>query len=111
MKNLPVVTDLDALCRLDGPGVLALSGPDGSYAAVRELAEELTRRMPDGPVYLALERDAAKALGQALALRLGKDRPVLCIDRVHFGPQSYLDVGRPLSGAIPVVVKTLILKA
>ena len=109
MKNLPVVTAADDLSRLDGPGVLALPGPEGGYASVRALAEELARSFPAGPVYIALERDAAKALGQALALRLGMDRPILCIDRVHFGPQSYLDVGKPLSSAIPVVVKTLIL--
>ena len=109
VKNLPVVTAVEGLRQLDGPGVLALQGPGGGYRAVQELAEDLAHRLPSGPVYLALERDAAKALGQALALRLGMDRPILCIDRVRFGPQSYLDVGKPLSGAFPVVVKTLIL--
>ena len=109
MKNLPVAASLEELSRLDGPGVLALTGGVGNYAEIRTLAETLAAVWPQGPVYLALESDAAKALGQALALRLGKDRPVLCIDRVRFGPESYLDVGRPLSGAIPVVVKTLIL--
>ena len=109
VKNLAVVTAVEGLRQLDGPGVLALQGPGGGYRAVQELAEDLAHRLPSGPVYLALERDAAKALGQALALRLGMDRPILCIDRVRFGPQSYLDVGKPLSGAFPVVVKTLIL--
>lgn len=109
MKNLPVAASLEELSRLDGPGVLALAGGVGNYAEIRTLAENLAAGWPKGPVYLALESDAAKALGQALALRLGRDRPVLCIDRVRFGPQSYLDVGRPLHDAIPVVVKTLIL--
>ena len=109
MKNLPVAASLEELSRLDGPGVLALAGGVGNYAEIRTLAETLADGWPKGPVYLALESDAAKALGQALALRLGRDRPVLCIDRVRFGPQSYLDVGRPLHDAIPVVVKTLIL--
>ena len=109
MKNLPVAASLEELSRLDGPGVLALTGGVGNYAEIRTMAEHLAAGWPKGPVYLALESDAAKALGQALALRLGRDRPVLCIDRVRFGPQSYLDVGRPLHDAIPVVVKTLIL--
>ena len=109
IKNLPVAASLEELSRLDGPGVLALAGGVGNYAEIRTLAETLADGWPKGPVYLALESDAAKALGQALALRLGRDRPVLCIDRVRFGPQSYLDVGRPLHDAIPVVVKTLIL--
>ena len=109
MKNLPVAASLEELSRLDGPGVLALAGGVGNYAEIRTMAEHLAAGWPKGPVYLALESDAAKALGQALALRLGRDRPVLCIDRVRFGPQNYLDVGRPLHDAIPVVVKTLIL--
>ena len=109
IKSLPVVTAVDALAQLDGPGVLALKGPGDGYRGVQELAEEVARRIPAGPVYLALEQDAAKALGHALALRIGADRPILCIDRVRFGPQSYLDVGKPLAGAFPVVVKTLIL--
>jgi ethanolamine utilization protein EutA len=109
MKNLPVAASLEELSRLDGPGVLALTGGVGNYAEIRTMAETLAAGWPKGPVYLALRSDAAKALGQALALRLGRDRPILCIDRVRFGPQSYLDVGRPLHDAIPVVVKTLIL--
>lgn len=109
IKNLPVAASLEELSRLDGPGVLALAGGVGNYAEIRTLAETLAAGWPKGPVYLALRSDAAKALGQALALRLGRDRPILCIDRVRFGPQSYLDVGRPLHDAIPVVVKTLIL--
>ena len=109
MKNLPVAASLEELSRLDGPGVLALAGGVGNYAEIRTLAETLAAGWPKGPVYLALRSDAAKALGQALALRLGRDRPILCIDRVRFGPQNYLDVGRPLHDAIPVVVKTLIL--
>ena len=109
MKNLPVMRSVEGLSGLDSPGVLAMAGPEGDYASVRALADKLACDYPSGPVYVAMERDAAKALGQALALRLEPDRPILCIDRVHFDTQSYLDVGKPLSSAIPVVVKTLIL--
>lgn len=109
MKNLPVVRCVEELGHLDGPGVLALAGGALNYAEVRALAEDLTCRWPKKPVLIALEADMAKALGHALALRLPRETPILCIDRVKFAPQSYLDVGTPLSSAIPVVVKTLIL--
>ena len=51
----------------------------------------------------------AKALGQALALLLPQEQPILCIDRVKLTGEVYLDVGRPLGPALPVVVKTLVL--
>ena len=61
------------------------------------------------PLYLAVERDMAKALGQALALYLGPNASILCIDRVRLRAGDYLDVGAPVGPALPVVVKTLIL--
>ena len=62
------------------------------------------------PVYVAVEADMAKALGHGLILRLGPEVPVLCIDRVKLTEGDYLDVGTPMGPAIPVVIKTLILK-
>ena len=110
LRDLPVVTDLYALSRLDGPGVLAIPGPTAAhYAQIAQLADELAANWPAGPVCIALEADVAKALGHALALRLPPQRPILCIDRVRLREEDYLDVGTPLSTAIPVVVKTLIL--
>ncbi len=108
-KNLPVVTELSALSRLDGPGVLALPGATGGYRQIVQMAQKIATQWPAQPVLTALEADMAKALGHALALRLPKDRTILCIDRVKFSEGDYLDVGTPVSAAIPVVVKTLIL--
>ena len=51
----------------------------------------------------------AKALGQALALRLPADAPILCIDRVRLATGDYLDVAAPVGSALPVVVKTLVI--
>jgi len=110
LKNLPVVTDISALSRLDGPGVLALPGIYAAhYGQITAMATEIAENWPLQPVLIALEADMAKALGHALALRLPQDRPILCIDRVRLEEGSYLDVGAPMAAAIPVVVKTLIL--
>ena len=110
LKNLPVVEKIADLQRLDGPGVLALTGTEGQgYEAVRQLADRICAAWPPSPVIVALRQDLAKALGHALALRLGKERPILCIDRVALTAESYLDIATPTGPALPVVVKTLIL--
>lgn len=109
LKNIPVITDeaqrnqYDTACFLSLPG---LEAP--SYAALTQLAEKIANTVSP-PVYLCLEQDMAKALGQALALRLGRDAPILCLDRVKVGRESYLDVAAPVGPAFPVVVKTLVL--
>ena len=110
MKNLPVVTNVSALSGLDSPGVLALPGfGEAHYDRITALADEITDNWPAQPIFLVLEADIAKALGNALALRLPEERPILCIDQVQLEENSYLDVGVPLDHAIPIVVKTLIL--
>ena len=124
LKNLRVV-QLDAqgqenLCRVlsdavkkqEGAWVLALPGykaPD--YGTVSRLAEDIGNTLRGSPMLICLEADMAKALGQALALRAGKDAPILCIDRVHLPEESYLDVGAPVGPTFPVVVKTLVFGA
>ena len=103
LKNLPVV-------HLGQPdGVITLEGiPSATYAQISELADTIVEQVPDGPVYLAVEQDMAKALGQALALRLDTNRPMLCLDRIHLEEGDYLDVAAPIGPALPVVVKTLV---
>ncbi len=92
----------------EGASILALPGyASPSYGQVKQLAEQIAGAVK-GPVYLCLEQDMAKALGQAIAARLEPERPILCLDRVAPGVDSYLDVGAPLGPALPVVVKTLI---
>ena len=108
LKNLPVAEDAAVLAQLDGPGVLMVTGEALDFAGVRDLAKELTAVLKP-PVYLAVSGDMAKALGVQIALALGPDAQVLCIDRVNLRQGDYLDVGAPIGPAIPVVVKTLIL--
>ena len=99
------------LAQQDTESILALPGyfaPD--YARVKELAGAIADGMGKQRVMVALEQDMAKALGQAIALRLPTDTPCLCIDKVRLRSGSFLDVGAPVGPALPVVIKTLVLQ-
>jgi len=89
--------------------VLAFPGEQSpSYASVQDLAKTLVAGSGDRDLYICLQADMAKALGQAIFL-LAPGKKCLCIDRVALTPESYLDLGAPIGPALPVVVKTLIL--
>ena len=117
-KNLPVVLFQkqeqvtaqeirQRLNRLDGPGVLAMPGPQRvDYPALQCLAETVIQGAGEREVFLCLEGDMAKALGQVLALQ---GKPCLCLDGLRLQPDSYLDIGSPVGPALPVVIKTLVL--
>ena len=93
------------------PSVLAFPGiASPGYREIADLADLIASRNTSGPLLICIRQDMALALGQALALRLGKDFPILCMDSVCLEAESYLDVGEPVGPAIPVVVKTLILE-
>ena len=105
LKDLPVVQEGETR---EGPSVLQLPGlPSPCYREIRELAERISTRAK-GPVYVLMEQDMAKALGQALAARLPEGTPILCLDGIRAGTDSYLDVGLPVGPAISVTVKTLV---
>ena len=117
LKNLPVVRlsgtedsgeTRRKLALQDTESVVAMTGFSGSYRRVKALAEDLAAAFAGRRILLAVEADMAKALGQALALQT--DGPVLCIDRVRLQEGDYLDVGAPVGPALPVVVKTLVMK-
>ena len=108
LKNLPVVDRSGDLSKLDGPGVVVLPGEALDFAGVRDLAKSLTASVKP-PIYLAAGGDMAKALGVQLALALGPQAEILCIDRVRLREGDYLDVGAPVGPALPVVVKTLVM--
>ena len=106
LKNLPVGRSFPQ----EEPAVLALEGMESpSYDQLRQLAERILEQHRGGMLILAIQQDMAKALGQLLALKLGKDAKILCIDRVRLEEGSFLDVGAPVGPALPVVVKTLVL--
>jgi len=126
LKNLPVIPfsrqeqdrpDLPELIKgrmqaLEAAeAVLAFPGyPAGGYGEVSRLATQLLRGAVGKPIYVCLEADMAKALGQKLSLLLPPAAPCLCIDRVQPEANSYLDIGRPIGPALPVVIKTLVLQ-
>jgi len=89
--------------------VLAFPGEiSPTYAHIQELAKTVVSGSENREIIVCVERDMAKALGNAIRL-LSPQTPCLCIDRVKLQPQSYLDIGQPVGPALPVVVKTLVL--
>lgn len=125
-KNLPVAVfsaseqeapDLGALIarrirEKDADRVLlAFPGyPGGSYSQIEAFAQKITQGTDGKAVFVCLEADMAKALGQKLSLQLPPQTPCLCIDRVRLTENSFLDIGNPIGPALPVVVKTLVLE-
>ncbi len=108
LKNLPVISSDGS--HQEGSYVLAVPGTDApTYEKVQILAEKLAKP-GTRELFVCLEADMAKALGHALAARMPKNARILCIDRVRVGENSYLDIGEPVGGAFPVVVKTLVLE-
>lgn len=119
MKNCPVAVVAaegemekhlqQALANYDRPPVIALQGLSSpTYRQVRALARFLAQSLP-APIVVAVEPDLAKALGQAISL-CRPDAACLCIDRIRLREGDYLDIGKPVGPALPVVVKTLILE-
>ena len=93
------------LSALDAPGALFLPGwKSPSYHRVTALADILK----DFRCPIVLEADMAKALGNALALRLPPQTPILCIDGLSIPEGSFLDIGAPAGPSLTVIVKTLI---
>ena len=115
LKNLTVVEIADisdlsrALAAREGLTVVSFGGmPSPSYREVVRTAEAILSQIQP-PILLCLQQDMAKALGQALAVRLPRNAEILCIDRIRVGEGSFLDIGAPVGCAMPVVVKTLVL--
>lgn len=125
-KNLPVITftaqeqeesnlsDLIArrLAGQDsGAAVLAFPGWQApTYDTITRLGDQILAGAGKEGLYICLEADMAKALGQYLKLHLPPEAGCVCIDRVRLTPDSYLDLGQPVGPALPVVVKTLVLE-
>lgn len=66
----------------------------------------------EGPVLVILDMDLAQSVGSHIEKRLS-DRGVVTVDGIDVGSLEYVDVGAPLeeSGAVPVIVKSLVFGA
>lgn len=85
------------------------------FKQIQELAQELISGAASiigsgQPLIILLERDIAKALGNALRVRLPKDAGLICIDGIAARAGDYADIGASVGGGavLPVVIKTLI---
>ena len=110
LKNLPVVEFSNVSSGVqEGSCILSFPGEASpSYEEIARMAEQILSQIKP-PIRLCLQQDMAKALGQALALRLPPESEILCIDGIRVGEGSYLDIGSPVDCALPVVIKTLVL--
>ncbi len=94
------------------PCVLSLQGmTDPKFADLCRMADTVALSMEGrDTLFLSVEQDMGKALGQAVHSLL-PSKPLLCLDGVRLPENSYLDVAKPIAGGqvLPVVVKTLIL--
>ena len=90
--------------------VLAIPGYENpNYEKISLLADKIAGGTDQKPVYVCMQGDMAKALGQRLCLLLPADRPCICLDGLEFAPESYLDIGNPVGPCFPVIIKTLVL--
>lgn len=124
-KNLPVVSFYaqeqdredfgkciaQRLSGLDSPeAVIAIPGYESpNHETLSRLAQKILQGVGQRPVYLCIRADMAKALGQKISLAQ-PDKPCLCLDKLKFTPESYLDIGTQVGPCFPVVIKTLVLR-
>jgi ethanolamine utilization protein EutA len=79
-------------------------------ALARGLVAGLGARVEEGRVvYLMLDGDLAMTLGRVLADELGVAASLVVLDGIHLRQFDYVDLGtvRPISGTVPVVIKSL----
>ncbi len=135
VKNLPVISfsdiehDLSALQlkikdrlgwyqenRQYEPVILSFTGiSNPTFSDVQSLANAIIsgteQYVSSGhPLFVCVENDMAKALGQCLLTKMKPPKQLICLDSLHLQTGQYLDIGLPLAdGAVlPVVIKTLI---
>ena len=85
------------------------------FSEIQELAEAVLNGAKEAvesphPLILVLEEDIAKALGNAVKVRLKSRKSLVCIDGIRTHSGDYIDIGEPLANGhvVPVVIKTLI---
>ena len=86
-----------------------------TFAAIQTLAEAIVngaKAVIEGPspLIVIVENDIGKALGNAMALRVRDDKPIISLDGIYTADGDYIDIGEPVAGGrvCPVIVKTII---
>lgn len=124
LKNCPIVkiqqSDLETVSLvqqmfsryIDTPVVLAFEGSrHSSYEEIKYLAEVIVQvfeSVSSGPIIICVTQDFAKALGQTVKRLVKNNRGVISLDQLNVANGDYMDIGKPVAGVVPVVVKTLI---
>ncbi|WP_349409996.1 ethanolamine ammonia-lyase reactivating factor EutA [Pseudalkalibacillus sp. SCS-8] len=86
---------------------LPLLGFKDMQKLAQALLEAVQQKPKQQPLFVVLERDLAKSLGQTLRT-INPDQQAVCIDQINIEHGDYLDIGNILqSGVVPVVIKTL----
>lgn len=98
------------------PVAIAIKGiKNPGFQEVQNLAKALEKGMKKlikekFPIFIIVEYDIAKVLGQTLYKQLGFTKDVICIDSIRVENGDYIDIGKPLANGrvVPVVIKTLV---
>ncbi|WP_242862177.1 ethanolamine ammonia-lyase reactivating factor EutA [Clostridium pasteurianum] len=126
MKNIPIIKlsedsrgiinddIINKINLYEGLNVaLAFKGPKSpSYEDIKIIAESILDAVKNrnNPVIIIIENDFAKALGQRIKNILKDSKKLICIDGIKVENGDYVDIGKPISSVVPVVIKTLIFK-
>lgn len=95
---------------------VALKGNENpSFIDIQNLATSIINGMESlinnkYPLFIVVENDIAKVLGQTIYAKLGRATNVVCIDSIKVENGDYIDIGKPLVNGkvVPVVIKTLV---
>lgn len=95
---------------------IALNGlRSPSFFEIQELSKAIIDGMEellakDFPMFIIVENDIAKVLGQTIHRQLNLKKQVVCIDSIKVENGDYIDLGKPLANGqvLPVVIKTLV---
>jgi ethanolamine utilization protein EutA len=102
--------ELAAVIRVDVPTSHAVLFRVASVLArVAGQSRVLARADADGPLFIVLRADVARALGRILKEEVRWPGPVVVVDGIEVSSLDHLDIGVPLgyTGALPVTVTSL----